>query len=246
VIIAIIQARMRATRFPGKVLKIVEGIPLLGYQINRIKHTHLIDRIVVATSVISEDDQIAAFCEKNNVECFRGSENDVLSRYYDCAKKYKAEAIVRLTADCPFSDPKVIDDTIMLYQRLGVDYAADTIPPESSKFPDGFDVEVFSMPALERANQEAKDLYDREHVTFYFWKYDNGFKTAQLGHNKDYSKYRLTLDYPEDFEVIKFVIQELEKKNCFGSMVEIIEILDSNPEIKSKNSQYYFGIGWKK
>lgn len=245
-IVAIIQARMSSTRLPGKVLKKVQGTPLLKFQVDRIKKSSLLNEIVVATSLRVEDCVIEEFCYDNEIECFRGSEDDVLERYYKCAQKYDADTIVRLTADCPLSDPKVIDDAIRLFTYEQADYAANTVPPESSKFPDGSDVEVFTMEALSRAFREAKDSHDREHVTFYFWKYNNGFKTVQLDYVRDYSKYRFTVDYPEDFKVVEFVIKELKNRNSFGHLEEIIEILDSNPEIKVKNSHYTFGLGWEK
>lgn len=238
---------MNARRLPGKVLmNITEGVPLLQYQLQRISKSKKLEKVIVATSVAKQDDQIDLFCRQHSVECFRGSENDVLSRYYDCAKKYNADVVVRLTADCPFSDPTVIDDVIGLLEDKKADYSANTVPPDSSHFPDGFDVEVFSMQALERANLEATDPHDREHVTFYFWKYQNGFSIAQLDFPRNYSKYRVTVDYPEDIEVARLIAGELEKNKKFGAMEEIIEILKTHPEIKEKNSKYYFGIGWKK
>lgn len=245
-IVAIIQARMGSIRLPGKVLMRIGGIPLLKYQIDRIKCSGLLDRAVIATSTNEMDGAIVKFCNDNRIECFRGPEDDVLSRYYGCAMEYHADTIVRLTADCPLSDPEVIDSVVRLYKDTGVDYAANTVPPETSKFPDGSDVEVFSMKALQRANKEAILKSDREHVTFYFWKGNNGFNTVQLHQEEDWSKYRITVDYPEDFEVVEFVIKELKSRNSFGHLDEIIKIIRSNPEIKSKNSKYYFGIGWNK
>lgn len=237
---------MGSTRLPGKVLKVAAGTPLLKYQIDRVKKSALLDKIVVATSTLHQDDVIETFCTRNGIEFFRGSENDVLDRYYQCAIKFNPDIIVRLTADCPLSDPVVIDDVIKLFMDTNADYAANTVPPEKSKYPDGCDVEVFSMEALARAHKEAMDAHDREHVTFYFWKYNNGFRTAQLDNEMDYSKYRFTVDYPEDLEVVEFIIKELKKKNSFGYMKEIIDIIESNPGIKAKNSKYYPGIGWKK
>ena len=245
-IIAIIQARMGSTRLPGKVLKEVAGKPMLKCQIDRVRESKLLDKIIVATSTLEQDDVIEKFCTENGIECFRGSENDVLDRYYQCARSYGPDMIVRLTADCPLSDPMVIDAVIELFIDKKADYAANTVPPEKSKYPDGSDVEVFSMKALERAHREATSIKDKEHVTFYFWQNDNGFKTAQLDNDRDYSKYRFTVDYPEDLEVVEYIIKELKKRNSFGHLKEIIDIIDSNPEIKAKNSQYYFGIGWKK
>ena len=153
---------------------------------------------------------------------------------------------MRITADCPLIDPAVIDRTIVLFLRNNIDYAANTVPPEKSKYPDGSDVEVFSMSALQRADQEAASKEDREHVTFYFWKSENKdtFKIAQLGNHENWSKYRFTVDYPEDYEVVKKIDGELKKRNHFGSLEEIIGILKENPEIVELNAQYYFGMGW--
>ncbi len=245
-VIAIIQARMGSTRLPGKVLIQVEGTTLLEHQIARVRRSKTIYSVIVATSTLPQDDPIEKLCLDRGILCFRGSENDVLNRYYKCAKKYQASIIVRLTADCPFSDPEIIDKTIDLFKNSDVDYAGNTVPPETSTFPDGSDVEVFSMSALDRANIEAKDASEREHVTFYFWKGKNGFRTAQLTNDKNWSQYRITVDYPEDLEVIRFIIQELAKRNSFGHIAEIIEILNLNPNVKAKNSQYHFGIGWGK
>ncbi|MCK4542952.1 MAG: glycosyltransferase family protein [Spirochaetales bacterium] len=245
-IAAIIQARMGSTRLPGKVLKEVNGKPLLMYQVERVRESKLLDKVIVATSALPKDDVITDFCERNNIDCFRGSENDVLSRYYECAKKYKADIIVRLTADCPLLDPMVIDRVISMFQKEKADYAANTAPPKTTRFPNGSDVEVFSIHALERAFIECKDLHDREHVTFYFWRYDNNFKTIQMSQGVDWSKYRFTVDYPEDLEVVEYIFQELGKKGSFGHLPEIVDIIDAAPEIKAKNAMHHFGEGWKK
>ena len=245
-IVAIIQARIGSTRLPGKVLMEIEGIPLLEIMMNRVSNSKLLDKIVIATSSLSNDDQIEIFCNKNGYKCFRGSEQDVLLRYYDCAKKYNADTIVRLTADCPLIDPIIIDKVIHLFLDKEVDYAANTVPPNSSTFPDGSDVEVFSFEALTKAQIEAKDPKDREHVTFYFWMYDNGFRTVLFNNEeKDFSDYRYTIDYPEDFEVVSFLIKRIFQDGIEGTVEEIISLLDSNPDIKNKNSKYYFGIGWE-
>jgi spore coat polysaccharide biosynthesis protein SpsF len=245
-IAAIIQARMGSTRLPGKVLMEVDGVPLLEYQIDRIKQSKMLNKIIVATSILEQDDKIADFCDSHDILCFRGSENDVLERYYDCAKQYKVETVVRLTADCPLIDPQVIDQTIMLFQKESVDYCGNTVPPEKSKYPDGSDVEVFSFQALKKAHDEARSAPDREHVTFYFWKYDYAFTTALLSRVEDWSKYRITVDYPEDLEVVRFVLRQLKREQRFGSLEEIITIIRNNPIVFEKNAKYEFGIGWKK
>ena len=233
---------MGSTRLPGKVLKEVHGIPLLKYQVDRVIKSLLLSKVVVATSTLKRDNVIVDLCARENIECFRGSEKDALSRYFECAKKYCADIVVRLTADCPLIDPEVIDEVLSIYSIEKIDYATNTVPPETSTYPDGSDVEVFSMNALERAHNECVDDHDREHVTYYFWKYDNGFVTMQLTCNKDWSMYRFTVDYPEDLAVVEFLIKELKKRNSFGHVQEIVEILKTNPAERKKNAQYHFGI----
>jgi spore coat polysaccharide biosynthesis protein SpsF len=240
----IIQARMGSSRLPGKVLMNLDGKPLLKFMIDRVSKSILVDKIVVATTTNSKDEPIVQFCIKNDLEYYRGSENDVLDRFYRVAKEYNAENVVRLTADCPLIDPVIIDSTIQLYLESKVDYAANTAPPETSKFPDGSDVEVFSFKNLEKIWKEATDQKDREHVTFYFWRRGKEFSTIQLDNEYNWGKYRITIDYPEDFEVISFVIQELKRKKIFGSVKEIIEILNENPEVLKKNAMYHYGMNW--
>ena len=243
--VAIIQARMSSKRLPGKVLMEVDGVPLLEIMLSRVKKSKKVNNIVIATTGSRQDNDIINFCKKYNYNYFIGSENDVLSRYYFCAKEFKADVIIRLTADCPLIDHNIIDDVISLFYTNNVDYASNTVPFESSNFPDGSDVEVFSMEALIRAHNDVNNIIDREHVTFYFWKYGNDFKLAQLSQKNDWSKYRITIDYPEDYEVIKFLIFELKKNDCEGTLNQIIKILIKYPEIFSLNSKYYYGIGWE-
>jgi len=245
VIIAIIQARMGSTRLPGKVLMEVNDRPLLAYQLDRISKSKKLDRVVVATSILEKDDAIEAFCKDYGIDCYRGSENDVMSRYYECCKQYNPDTVVRMTADCPLIDPEIIDAVVQKFEDDDVDYCANTVPPETSKFPDGSDIEVFSIKALEMANTEVQDEHRREHVTFQFWQ-DEKYVSSQYTQEKDWSKYRITVDYPEDFEVVQYVFNELKNKKIFGNLDEIINIINSNNKIKEKNSQYFFGQGWAK
>lgn len=244
-IIAIIQGRMGSKRLPGKVLIRVNDRPLLAYQLDRISKSKKLDRVVVATSTLDGDDVIESFCKDYGVECYRGSEDDVMSRYYECAKQYNPNAVVRITADCPLIDPEIIDKVVQQFEDNNVDYCGNTVPPETSKFPDGSDIEVFSMQALEKASTEVKDKHRREHVTFQFWQ-DINYTSSQYSQEKDWSKYRITVDYPEDFEVVSYIINELKNKCIDGSLSEIINIIDRNQKIKELNSKYSFGQGWKK
>ncbi len=244
--ICIIQARMGSSRLPGKVLKDLDGVPLLKFQVERVRQAPSVDLVVVATSMETSDDVIEEFCQQNKVVVFRGSESNVLSRYYDCALEYDAKVVIRLTADCPFSDPKLIEQMIHFFNKSRVDYVANTVPPQTSCWPDGSDVEVFSFEALKRAHQEATSAEDREHVTFVFWKKGRDlFRTAQFGNRADWSRYRFTIDYPEDYELIKSLYFELKSRGVGGHIHEIVAILDERPDLRKINEKYYFGIGWE-
>ena len=244
-ITAVIQARMGSTRLPKKVLKTIGNITLLEFQIKRVQESKNIDDIIVATTSNVNDDEIEEFCIKKGIKFYRGSENDVLSRYYECAKHNNIKTIVRLTADCPLIDPIIIDKVIDIFVKDKADYSSNTVSPETSSWPDGSDVEVFSFQALERAHKESYKDEDREHVTFYFWKdRTNGFKITQLNNSEDWSKYRFTVDYKEDYEVLGLIYKEIIKRNIFGHVNEIINILNERPDIRQINKEYYFGIGW--
>ena len=246
-IVAIVQARMGSTRLPGKVLKEVGNTSIIEFQIDRIRQARLVDEVVVATSTQPQDREIVDYCKRRGINCFTGPEDDVLTRYHDCAVKSSASTVVRLTADCPFTDPVIIDQVIALRQESGADFAANTVPPETSYWPDGSDVEVFSMQALSVAHREAETYEQREHVTFFFWKnHDRSrFRTVQLPNSKDWSTYRLTLDYPEDYEVVVQIFAELKRRGQFGHVHQIIEVLEDHPEIAALNAEHYFGIGWQ-
>lgn len=237
---------MGSTRLPGKVLMEIDGVPLLGIMLERVKKSKLIDKVIIATSDQCKDDKIVDYCNVRKYNFFRGSENDVLLRYFDCAKKYNGDVIVRLTADCPLIDPEIIDKVIKLYFDSNVDYAANTVPPETNRYPDGSDVEVFSFKGIEGLVGKASDLNndDREHVTFPFWKRNFGYKTIQLPNKHDWGKFRITVDYPEDMEVIEYIIKKLKKDDCFGSIEEVINLITSNPDIFSKNSKFFQGMNW--
>lgn len=245
-IVAIIQARLGSTRLPGKVLReIVPGKTCLEFMIERVKRSKKIDLVVIATTCSENDNPIVDFCKSKSINFFRGSEDDVLSRYYHCARENNATTIVRLTSDCPLVDPALIDKCINIYSSSELDYFSNTCPPSKSKYPDGADVEVFSMESLSEANKDAIKLSDREHVTFYMWKDSNKFKTGILESNIDLSKYRYTVDYPEDLEVASFLANYIQDKNISGTAEEISKILDKNTQIFELNSSYYAGIGWK-
>ena len=227
--LCVIQARMSSTRLPGKVLKEINRKPLLQYEIERLRLAKKLDQIVVATSASKESDEIEKFCERIGVPCFRGSEEDVLNRYYECAKKYPGyDAIVRVTGDCPLIDPRVVDEVVNLFEEGGYDYASNVL---EETFPDGMDVEVLKRDALKTSQQEAKMQSEREHVTLYV-RGQEKFKKGNLCAPRDYSAFRLTVDNPEDFAVAKFLIESLPPTMSY---LDCVELLAAHPEIKKLN-----------
>ena len=238
--IAIIQARMGSTRLPGKVLKKVGGVTLLEYEIKRLKRAKKINKIVVATTISKKDDRIEKLCRQIGVAFFRGSENDVLDRYYQCAIKYpQYKNIVRITGDCPLIDPAVIDEVISFFEKNDFDYASNVEPPT---FPDGMDIEIFKHSALKTAAQKAELISDREHVTPYIRR-EKGFKRGNFEAGTDFSHLRLTVDNPEDFEVVTFLIKN---SMITDSYVKYISLLTKNPEIMAKNMHLIRNEGYLK
>jgi len=240
-IVAIIQARMGSTRLPGKVLKEVCNRPLLYHVVSRLRHSRKIDRLVVATSIRQPDDDVAAFCEQQSVSCFRGSEDDVLDRYYNAARRYAAETVVRITADCPLIDPVVLDEIIEAYQKTGCDYASNTL---ARTYPDGLDVEVFSFEALKKAWQEAILVSEREHVTPYIWKNPDRFKIHQVKEKIDRSSLRWTVDEPEDLEFIRRIYSYLYRPGRIFLMREVLELLEERPELMQINQGFVSNEGY--
>ena len=224
--LAIIQARLSSSRLPGKVLKKVLGKPIILYQLERVLKSKLINKVIIATSVEKSDDDLCKLCLKNNIDFYRGSLNDVLSRFYNTYKQFgPSENIIRLTGDCPLIDPKIIDKVILKHLNSNFDYTSNTILPS---WPDGFDVEVINSKILEVIYKNAKTPYDREHVTSYIYKNKQTFKLQNISNSKDWSKIRLTLDFKEDFELIKTIISELYPKNANFKTNDIFEFLKYN------------------
>ena len=232
-ILAIVQARMGSTRLPGKVLKMVNGKPLIEILLHRLSHSRKIDQIILATSEDRENDQLAEMVENIGFEVFRGSKSDVLERYYQAAKRYSPEAVVRITGDCPIIDPQLVDEVIGLYQENNVDYVSNTEPPT---YPDGLDAEVFSFTALEMTNSKAEKSFEREHVTP-FIRTNRQFKRANYSNKTDLSGERWTVDDPEDFEVIKNIIKHFAPDLDF-SWQDVLKLKKSRPELFEAN----FGI----
>ena len=241
----VVQARMGSTRLPGKVLMQINNKPLLQRLVDRLKRAKAVDTIVLATSIDPLDNPIEELCSRLEIPCIRGSLDDVLDRYYQAATSAQLDTVVRITADCPLMDPSLIDQMVQHFQRGQHDYLANTAPPEGSSFPDGMDVEIFSMSALTRAWKEAQKPSEREHVTFYFWKNPTLFRTFRHDAANNLSSYRLTVDYLEDIEVVRAIFKHFGEERINFDMKEILEFLDTHPQIRKINSAVAPNLGWQ-
>lgn len=230
--VAIIQARMSSTRLPGKVLMKLGNKTVLEVIIDRLRHSRFIDEIVVATSTNKNDTAIVQFCMEKKVKYYQGSETNVLNRFYNAAKESNADLIVRVTSDDPFKDPELIDSCIDMLVYNGLDFCANNNPPT---FPEGLDVEVFTMSSLFKAEQNSVSDFEREHVTQYFYKNKHLFKQANFANNENYSHYRLTLDTQEDFDLISNLYHTLECEEKLVRVDELIDHLNKNPSLLEKN-----------
>ena len=229
---AIIQARMTSTRLPGKVFAKVMGRPLLSYQIERLRFSKRINEIIIATTTNKEDDPIAELALKEELKVYRGSEDDVLGRYYQTAKKYNVKHIMRLTADCPLIDPDICDSIANAYFESGVDYIRT-----GETFAEGLDCEIIGFEILTKAWLEAKLKAEREHVTLYIRNHPESFKITVLENETDDRKYRITVDEEEDFLVVKTILENLYKgNNSYFAVKEIKSYLDVHPEVYRLNS----------
>lgn len=234
-VVAIIQARMGSTRLPGKVMMKIQGKTVLDHVISRVKQSKIIDDIVIATTTILDDTIIVEETNRLNVKYFRGSKDDVLSRYYYAAKENGADIVVRITSDCPLIDPYVVDDTVRHYFEEEADIVTNAGPILSERtFPRGLDVEVFSFDILKKAFENATETYQREHVTPYI--YENSKKIYFHKNNVDYSRHRWTLDTEEDFELISEIYERLFKGKHDFYLKKIIELFDKEPELFQINA----------
>lgn len=244
--LAIIQARMGSTRLPGKVLKEVCGKPLLQLQLERVEQASRLDRFMVATTGREADQAIAVLCERIEVRCYRGSEDDVLDRFYQAARLagcQAGDAIIRLTADCPLLDPEVIDRVICLYDEAQVDYASNVNPPT---FPDGLDVEVFSYTALNKAWSTALLKSEREHVTPYIRNHPELFSQANYKGLQDLSALRWTVDEARDLELVTHIYEHFYPRSRVFSLDEILAFLADHPEVAAINQGFARNEGYLK
>lgn len=238
--VAIIQARMGSTRFPGKVLSKIGGLSMLEIIYNRLNRANKIDKIIIATTTSSKDNKIENLCIDKNMDFYRGSEENVLDRFYKAAKIFKADTVVRITADCPLVDPGLVDEAINLFYRNDVDYLSNVNPPT---YPDGFDIEVFNINALAEAHENAQNKFELEHVTSYI-RENKAMSHFSMNNSKNLSNIRLTVDQPQDLLVIKELFKHFSP-NIYFSFKEVIRVYDSDADFFKYNQDIERNEGMK-
>jgi len=231
-IIGIIQARMGSSRFPGKVMESVCGKPLIGHMLDRLKMSRLLEKVIIATSTDMKNDSLCEYLQKRGTDVFRGDEDDVLDRFYKAAITYHPSSVMRLTGDCPLIDPVICDHLIQSFLEKKVDYACLT-----PAFAEGLDCEIMTMETLKKIYQKAQMKSEREHVTLYLHNHKNDFAVFKLDNYRDDSLYRIVVDEPEDFIVVKKIMEYFYEQNKeLFTFEKIKEFLDRESELKKVNA----------
>ena len=230
--VAIVQARTGSTRLPGKVLKDLAGEPMLARVVRRLGRARTLDGVWIATTTAPDDERLVALCEDRGWRYVRGSEPDVLDRYYKTARAAEADVVVRITSDCPLIDPDVVDRVVIaLREGDGLAYSSNTVPVRT--FPRGLDSEAFHMAALEDAWAEAESASDREHVTPFLWRQPERFPQANVMASDDFSHHRWTVDTEEDYTLVRRIFGHLGH-DAFGWR-EVLELVEKHPEWRKLN-----------
>jgi spore coat polysaccharide biosynthesis protein SpsF len=229
----IVQARMGSTRLPGKILLPIMQRPMLSYLIERLRRFEIKNTLIIATTDKKEDDAVASFCKKENVNCYRGNEDDVLDRYYKACLEFPADLIFRITSDCPLLDPSILEKAYKTLAKTQADYVTNTL---HRTYPRGMDVELFTFSCLERTINEATSAHEHEHVTPFIYSNPNQFKLENFKMTPDFSSDRLTVDTEEDFELIEKIFEELyPQKNNF-TLDDILITLQNHPDWRLINA----------
>ncbi len=239
----IIQARTGSTRLPKKVLaNIHEGKNILEFQIQRVLKYFNKKNLFIATTTLKQDKTIKNIAKKYKIKSYAGSEKNVLKRYIDCCKKYKIKNIIRITSDCPLVDPRLIKKMMTIFKKKKIDYLSNTLPINNSTYPDGTDIEIFKYKSLKKVNELAKTKIEKEHVTNLFWSQKNVFKSNLIKMKINLSKYKFSIDYKKELNLVRKIILELNKKNLKGTAKEIVSIIKKNTKMNqlSQNSKKKF------
>lgn len=229
-IIATIQARMGSKRLPGKALKKIAGKTSIEWIRERLGFSKELDAIVLATADTEENDPLEKHARELRLPCVRGSESDLVGRLYLCAKEHGADAIVRITGDCPMVDPEIVDTLVSAFREGSYDCVTNVFPPS---YPDGLDIDVISFKTLETMYNTVIDPVYREWITMNIYRPDTPWNVKNISHARDMSKYRMTLDYEEDFRFMERVWRELYEEGKYFKWTEVVELLKKKPEINA-------------
>ena len=236
--VAIIQARMGSTRLPGKVMTNLCGKSVLEHVIRRVQACKLLDDVVVATTPTPADDVIVAEAERCNANWFRGSEEDVLDRYYQAAQQYRADVVVRVTSDCPLFDPELLTKMLETFhtsnlQGRKIDYLSNTL---TRTYPRGLDAEIFTFDALKKAHHHADKSYEREHVTPYIYRHPETFSLQEIINGENLSSLRWTLDTSQDLMFFQAIYSVLFRDDVILETSEVVSLLKRRPELMAINA----------
>lgn len=230
----IIQARMTSTRLPGKVMLECQGEPFLSHQLQRLSKMKNGCPLTIATTTNESDLPIVELCNKKQISFYRGSEVDVLDRYFQAAKIFNAQNIIRITSDCPLIDPAAVDLTISQFENGKYDYISN-----SKAFPNGMNAEIFSSSMLSEAHKNGLKAFEREHVTPYFYTRPEKYRIGHVQIEHSIPKYRLTLDTPEDLILIKKIFDTLYPRNKDFTLKDICNLMQENPDWALINSHIH-------
>ena len=233
--LAIVQARTNSSRLPGKVLQTLGSMPMILFQLRRISKSKGIDKVILATSDSESDNELARVVQEAGFSLFRGSLNDVLKRYWDCAKDESYDTIVRLTGDCPFTDPKLIDEIVEEFSKSELDYLSNCADGAHLSVPDGFDIEIFRLSTLKKAHEHATLDFEREHVTPWMRSERANLSWKHYRHSPIRPYYRVTVDDPVDLQVVREIYASLTPLFSDFGVDEVVEFLDSRPQLVSLN-----------
>ncbi|WP_100182729.1 cytidylyltransferase domain-containing protein [Candidatus Nitrosotenuis aquarius] len=236
-VIAVIQARLSSKRLPRKVMLDILGKPVIWHIYNRLTHCKHLSAVVISTGEYDQNKEICDFAEKNQIKYYSGSEMDLIQRLYQTVLKFDADALVRITSDCPLVDPKLVDELVGIYVK-NKDICDLVTNCEIHSFPHGLDIEVYSHDVLRRLNDEIKEPDLREWFPLYITKNKQKFKILNIKNEQDLSRIRLTLDYPEDYDLIKKIYQNLANKLPIPYMTDILDLLKNQPDLLLINSKY--------
>lgn len=237
-ILGVVQARMISTRLPGKVMKKILDKPMLWYVVERLQYARMIEKVVISTSMNKADKEIILFAKQNNIDYYAGSELDLIDRIYQTGEKFRADIILRVTADCPLVDPKIADKVAKFYlnNRQRYDFVCNNLRPT---FPHGLDLEIYPLSLLKRAWEEITAPFEREWFVLYLYFPHGKFRVGNVECEKDLSEYRWTVDYPEDFKLVSDIFEELYQPGKIFPMKDIVALMKQKPGLMELNESYH-------